>query len=229
MIMLLKKDLTTKYPQIQEGLMVRCQDGEKLGKISAMNEDSFTVQKGFFFPKDFMFRYDDIADYKDDELIVGTCGPDLQEWKSDRYSGWSQVEDVNAGKVRAEPREGAAMKLYEEKLEAEKVYKEAGRARIRKIVHTELKNFTVPVMHEELRVERTPGGQEAATPEAGAFEEKTVDIPVMKEEVTVSKKPVVKETVHVSKEKIAEERKVSGEVHSEEAKIEGEEQKRKAG
>jgi len=259
--MLLKTNCLDKYPNLTEGTSVRSQDGEKLGKISAMNEDSFTVQKGFFFPKDFMFRYDDIEDFREGELVVNRSHQELSEWKDTSHPGWTQVSDINEGKLQATPRpefkdryaervneeklqatpapelkdryaergnEDIRVPVVEEELNAQKTVRQAGEIHLRKVVHTELKHFTVPVMKEEIRIEHVPVTERLAT-EAGAlkseaaFQEKTINVPVMEEEVTVIKRPVVKEEVRVHKERTFEQRDVSGEIKKEEVQVEGQE------
>jgi uncharacterized protein (TIGR02271 family) len=114
--------------------------------------------------------------------------------------------------------------IVEEELRADKTRHKTGEVKIRKVVHTELRYLTVPVTKEEVRIERTAvtGKATEVADVGGAFQAKTVTIPVMEEEVTVSKRPVVKEEVHVFKERHTEDRKVQGEVRKEDIEIEGE-------
>lgn len=236
--MLTRSDFSSKYPGIEEGVVARSSDGEKIGKVSAMNDDSFTVQKGFFFPEDFMFRYEDVQDFRDGELILSTHQKDLADWREPSYSGWSQVRDINTGGLNATPRaeyqdryshwgkDNVSVPVMEEELQAQKTLRQAGEVKLRKIVHTELKHFTIPVMREEVRVERVPASESTATTgtlqDAGAFKEKTVSVPVMEEEVTITKRPVLKEEVRLTKERIEESQDVSGEVRKEKVEVEGE-------
>jgi uncharacterized protein (TIGR02271 family) len=106
--------------------------------------------------------------------------------------------------------------------------------RIRKIVHSELKHFIIPVTKEEVRVERVPVSESSAlgsTPQdIGNFEEKVVNIPVTEEEVTISKRPVVREEVRVTKERQTEQRDITEEVRKEDVEIQEEgTAKKKAG
>jgi uncharacterized protein (TIGR02271 family) len=236
----------TRFPAMTEGQTVYSKNGERLGKITQMGDDVIRIEKGIFFPKDFTCRYDDISDVRDDNVYLNLDASELSEWKEESYAGWNYTEGLNTGSYRAEPRtefkdrypdwstKDLKVPVAEEELEAQKTAREAGSVRLHKIVHTELKHFTVPVMREEVRIDRTPvSDQEAAAKSTApdAFSEKTIDVPVMEEEVTVTKRPVVKEEVHVSKERITEERDVSGEVRKEEVRVEGEDKlkKRKAG
>jgi len=233
-----------KYPGVREGMIARSLDGEKLGKVVSMGDDHFTIEKGIFFPKNFTFRYDDIQEFRDGELILSRSQGDFTEWRDESYPGWSQVDELNTGRLNALPKEEfrdrysdfgrsseeTRVSVMEEDLEARKTMKQAGEIKIRKIVHTELKHFTIPVMKEEVRVERVPAsgaraeagvGSSLATGEA-AFKEKTVTVPIMEEDVTITKTPRVKEEVRVTKERHEEQRDVSGEVRKEEIEIEGE-------
>lgn len=236
--MLLKNDFARKYPAVAEGTVVRCRDGEKLGKISAMDEDSFVVQKGLFFPKDFIFRYEDIQDYRDGEITVNAHHTDLEDWRDESYAGWSHVDDINVGRLSPEPRpefrdryadrgteresstDQVRIPVVEEELEAQKTMRQAGQVRLRKVVHTELRHFTVPVTREQVTIDRVPASEATSSIDnADTFKEKTIAVPIMEEDVTVTKRPVVKEEVRVQKTREEEQREVSGEVRKEEVEI----------
>jgi len=235
----------SRYPSIGEGKTVYSRNGERLGKIVSLSEDFIQIEKGLFFPKDFAFRYEDISDVRDDGIYLSLDANELSEWKEGSYAGWNYTEGLNTGSYQAEPlseykdrypdwsNKEVKVPIAEEELEAQKTSRQAGSVRLRKIVHTELRHFTVPVMREEVRIERTPvtEGEAAKAQSPDAFTEKTIDVPIMEEEVTVTKRPVVKEEVHVSKERTTEERDISGEVRKEEVRVEGEDElkKRKAG
>jgi uncharacterized protein (TIGR02271 family) len=55
---------------IKEGMIVRSLDGEKLGKVFAIGEDSFQIEKGLFFPKDYLVRYAEVSDIRAGEIIL---------------------------------------------------------------------------------------------------------------------------------------------------------------
>ena len=103
--MLTKTNFIEKYPDVREGVTVIGRDGEELGRAVGFDENSFTVQKGRFFPKDFTLRYDDIHEYKDGNIYLTHGTAELDEWKSDSYKGWNEVEAVNLGKVEPSPAE----------------------------------------------------------------------------------------------------------------------------
>jgi hypothetical protein len=55
---------------VREGMTVRSVDGEKLGKVFAVNEDGFLIEKGLFFPKDYVCRYPEISRLEDGDIIL---------------------------------------------------------------------------------------------------------------------------------------------------------------
>jgi len=109
------------------------------------------------------------------------------------------------------------IRLHEEHLRADKETVNAGEVNVRKEVHTEHQQITVPVEHEEVVVERRPATGRAAS---GEMKSEEIRIPVKEERVKVTKEPVVKEEVVVGKRKTRETRTVGGDVRKEDVKVE---------
>jgi len=129
-------------------------------------------------------------------------------------AGWTAVRADRAntlaeGGFRDEG--GRVIQLSEEHLRARKEV-ETGEVDVRKEVHTEQRQITVPVEREEVVIERRPAGGKAA----GDMRAEQIRIPVKEERVKVTKEPVVREEVTVGKRKVRESRTVSGEVCKEE-------------
>ncbi|WP_164017421.1 YsnF/AvaK domain-containing protein [Pyxidicoccus trucidator] len=55
---------------VREGMVVRSIDGEKLGKVFAVGDGEFHIEKGLFFPKDYLVRYTEISDIRAGEIIL---------------------------------------------------------------------------------------------------------------------------------------------------------------
>jgi uncharacterized protein (TIGR02271 family) len=55
---------------VREGMVVRSIDGEKLGKVFAIGDGEFHIEKGLFFPKDYLVRYSEISDIRAGEIIL---------------------------------------------------------------------------------------------------------------------------------------------------------------
>ena len=110
------------------------------------------------------------------------------------------------------------MELREEQLDVDTHKVQAGEVRVRKEVTTEQREIEVPVTREEVVIERHPvSGREATGRDIGEDE---VRIPLMEEEVDVTKRAVVREEISVGKRPVEETKKVSGTVRREEARVE---------
>ena len=113
------------------------------------------------------------------------------------------------------------VQVREEELQARKQPVETGAARVRKEVVTEHRTMEVPVQREEVVIERqAPIGEPTAASDIGPGEE--IRVPVREEQVSVEKKPVVKEEVTVGKRTVQDTERVAGEVRKEEVRVERE-------
>ena len=133
--------------------------------------------------------------------------------------GWDAVRSDRAntlaeGGFRGD--NGQVIRLHEEHLRANKHMEDVGEVKVRKEVHTEHEQITVPVEREEVVVERRPASG-AAT---GDMKTQEIRIPVKEERVNVTKEPVVTEEVTVAKRKVREPRTVTGEVRKEDVTVE---------
>ncbi|MFI5272350.1 MAG: DUF2382 domain-containing protein [Ktedonobacterales bacterium] len=103
----------------------------------------------------------------------------------------------------------------EERLAIEK--RQAARAaHVRTEVQTEQRSISVPIAHDELRVERVAvSGAEAAAIGPDAFTEKDIEMPLMGEQVELEKHAHVAEEVVLRKQSVTQERTFSGTVRRE--------------
>jgi len=134
-------------------------------------------------------------------------------------AGWDAVRADRANIVtegRFQTEDGRVLQLHEERLHADKETVNTGDVRVRKEVHTEQRQITVPVEHEEVVIERRP----ASGPASGDMRAEEIRIPTKEERVHVSKEQVVTEEVSVGKRKVRENKTVSGTVQKEEAVVE---------
>ncbi len=168
-------------------------------------------------------RYLVVVDTKDRENEARTI---LHRFSGFDRTGWNAVRADRAnllseGRFQAE--DGRTFQLKEERLRARKRPVKKGEVEVRKEVHTEHKQITVPVEREEVVIERRPVHGRATT---GDMKAEEIRIPVKEEEVHIEKTPVVKEEVTVGKRKVQDNRTVSGTVRREELVVENEGQAR---
>ena len=136
----------------------------------------------------------------------------------------SQTVADTGGYAPGETTAGDAMTRSEERLNVGKETVEAGRARLRKYVVTENVTRTVPVSHEEVRVEREPitdTNRDAAL-SGEPISEDEHEVTLRAEEPVVEKRTVPKERVRLDKDVHTEEREVSDTVRSERIDVDDE-------
>ena len=220
---------------VRNGMFVMGTQGERIGKVIRCNDETFVVEKGVFFPKDYELRYDHITDvtggtvrYALTDFLRGrtpeaskpaaatVAGPALVGAESAAASASTRRADTPAERDRDEIR----IPLLREEIGIEKVARESGHVRIHKSVITEEKRFSVPVTREEIVIEHVAIGRDATLTGDDAFVEDTVDVPLYEEEVRVSKHPVLEEEVVVRTVAHSVDREGSAMLRHEEAEIE---------
>ncbi|ASR38554.1 hypothetical protein BAY61_30145 [Prauserella marina] len=116
----------------------------------------------------------------------------------------------------------------EEQLKVGTEQVETGHVRLRKYVVTEEQQITVPVSHEEVRLEREPiTGAERET--SATIGEETYDVTLHAEKPVVRKETVAVERVRLGTEKITEEQTVTDSVRKERVEVEDDTKKPKHG
>jgi uncharacterized protein (TIGR02271 family) len=134
-----------------------------------------------------------------------------------RAPGSRQFPGLNRSEVILASEQVQELELLAESLHIDKERIAEGDLTIRKEAITETQVISVPVIREELVIERrSRNGSSQIDVLAGLRE---VRIPVSRERVIVRKEPVVSEIVKVSKRRISETRRVTSEVLHEELKV----------
>ncbi len=120
-------------------------------------------------------------------------------------------------------RDDEAMTRSEEELHVGTEKQETGRARLRKYVVTENVETTVPVSHEEVRVEREPitDANRGQASTGAEFSEEEHEVTLSEERPVVEKDTVPVERVRLDKETVTEEAHVDEEVRKEQVEAEG--------
>ena len=64
---------------VKEGMTVRSLDGEKLGEVLRCDDERFLIEKGLFFPVDYVARYDQIFSIREGEIVLEAKKAELRE------------------------------------------------------------------------------------------------------------------------------------------------------
>ncbi|HEX5730885.1 PRC and DUF2382 domain-containing protein [Microbacterium sp.] len=129
--------------------------------------------------------------------------------------------DATEGYDTSGPTTDDAMTLSEEQLHVGTERVETGRARLRKYVVTEQETVTVPVSHEEVRLEREPitdanVGDALAGPDISEEEHEVV---LTEERPVIAKETVPVERVRLGTETVTDTEQVNAEVRKEEIEL----------
>jgi uncharacterized protein (TIGR02271 family) len=116
-----------------------------------------------------------------------------------------------------------AMTRSEEELRVGTREREAGKVRLRKYVVTENVTKTVPVSHEEVRLEREPitDANVGAATDGPAISEEEHEVTLRAEEPVIEKTAVPKERVRLDKDVVQDETQVTEEVRKERIETDG--------
>jgi uncharacterized protein (TIGR02271 family) len=188
---------------VQEGMFVTSTRGDRIGKVIRCDAETFVVEKGALFPKDYQLRYDHITGVGSDGAITYL----LEDERLEKESGTMAPEEATmaapaaplAAAAESESDHEVRIPLLKEELDIEKYAYESGRVRIHKGVRVEERHFTVPVRREEVIVEHistkdwAPGSSLSAAEASTAFRDQDLDIPLYEEDIRVGKHPVVRE------------------------------------
>jgi uncharacterized protein (TIGR02271 family) len=136
---------------------------------------------------------------------------------------YAATDGEQVGHDTSGPTTDDAMTRSEEELTVGTRQREAGRARLRKYVVTEMVTKTVPVSHEEVRIEREPitDANRGDALDGPDISEEEHEVVLHEDEVVVGKQAVAKERVRMGTETVREDREVSEEVRKEQIETEG--------
>ncbi|MGH2534708.1 MAG: DUF2382 domain-containing protein [Thermomicrobiales bacterium] len=189
-------DRTTQQWNIPEGAEVFGAEGDKVGKIVAIQPTYVVVEKGFFFPSDYYIPQSAIANYDGENVYLSVTKDEAlnQQWSeapldyldtesTTAMTGGAYAAGTTAGAHdtgttnfdhRTEGRiehqdEGDTLRVpvHEEELVATKRPVEMGDVQIGKDVVEEERTIDVPVTEERVRVTRRTVDRDAETGQPG--------------------------------------------------------------
>lgn len=155
-----------------------------------------------------------------------TSGYETQQTTRTEHATEHTTERTHEGAVGHDtsgPTTDNAMTRSEERLNVGTRSEEVGRARLRKYVVTENATETVPVSHEEVRVEREPitDANMGDAVDGPAISEEEHEVTLRAERPVVEKEAVPVERVRLDKTTVQEQEQVSAELRKEEIEVDG--------
>ena len=114
-------------------------------------------------------------------------------------------------------RDSSRMTLSEEQLRVGKHVTESGAVDVHKTVRSQRMEKDVPVMHEEVEVERRPLSADSST--RATIREDEINVPLRSEEAFVEKRTVPREEVVIRKKLVAGEQHVEADLRHEQVDV----------
>ncbi len=207
-------------------------DDEKVGRILEVNPQFIVVERGGGFlssPEPFFIPRDQVASEDGDRwyLTVAKDQIDTIGWDERPADYTGQYGSTTEQSTSEQPSTGRdlggdsqTIQVHEEELQAQKTAREAGEVSVTKNVVEETKTIEVPVMREEVRVERHAATDSTSTADhPDAFSGESIRVPVMEEQVEVRKVPHAVEEIEISKVQTQDTQVVSDTVRKEQVDI----------
>jgi uncharacterized protein (TIGR02271 family) len=224
-------------------------DGERIGKVADVYESTDgggptfgTVHTGLFGTSASFFPLGE-AELRDDDVVIPfskdvvkdaprvendeeLTAPEeerLYEYYAGRTGGATRSSAATVGHDTSGPETDTAMTRSEEQLRVGTERVETGRARLRKHVVSETETRTVPVSHEEVRVEREPitDGNIGQATDGPAISEEEHEVVLEAEKPLVQKEAVPVERVRLDKEAVSDTQTVTDDVRKERIELDG--------
>jgi uncharacterized protein (TIGR02271 family) len=197
---------------------VRTLDNQGMGKVIAVPNDEDTIivssQSGgeqYKIPRSF------ISGFNGAEVLLNQTAYKIMSssYKVDNASAYeARPSDIITGEHQQEQEE-TTVPLIEERLNVSKTTSTSTYTLTKEPI-AEKKTLDVSVTHEELVVEKRPPKDSSSPSAQGPVKSKTeIKVLLNREEVEVTKKPLVKEEIVVKKKPVTETRTVSDTVTSE--------------
>lgn len=153
------------------------------------------------------------------EYTAKQCEAEINKGKIILLVDTNGAYDNSSYQTYEESQAPRAVRLREEQLEVIKERVQVGELQVHKEIVEEQRTVHVPLLREEVYVERRPvlDGKVDGSP---FTEDEMIRIPIIEERLEVTKTPVIVEEVIVGKRKIQETKQVQDTIKKEEARIE---------
>jgi uncharacterized protein (TIGR02271 family) len=135
----------------------------------------------------------------DDGREVRVASDLLRHQRDDRY--YLDIDQADLYQAESHDAEQRVVPVVEERLNVERRAVETGRVRITKSVHEREEMVDLPLVREEVHVERVPINRYVDAPVAVRHDGDTMIVPLVEEVLVVEKRLVLREEIHITKQR----------------------------
>jgi len=151
-------------------------------------------------------------------LVTNDQGKTDHLYRRDLAADSYSPADVSNSKNDYYTKEEKIMPIREEELNINRENVQTGEVQVNKEVVMEEKQMDVPVSHDEVYIERRPA-DDSSSEASPVSDSETIRVPIVEEQIEVTKKPVVTEEIVVGKRTVEENEHISETVRKEEAHL----------
>jgi len=206
--------------QVRPGMDVFDVNDEKIGTVAETDEGYLRVPSGLLgMGGELAIPLTLIHDVAGEAIHLSVTKEQVEELGPQEPTETDGDFTDTTGEQTTAAASPATLQLREEQLTARAQSVETGRVQIGTAVVSEQQTLQVPVMHEEVTIERRPVDRRASDRPIEETNE-IIEMPVHEEHVTLDKRTVVYEEVGLEKRQVHETQSVSGTVRREEAVVE---------
>lgn len=195
-------------------------NNSKVGEVSdrGLQRNALIVHKGLIFTKELYVPLSAIRGRNADGIYLNVAKDEINSQNWDQPP--ADTTGAMSGSMTNAMATGAAttanskdavndvnVPLRQEELVAEKQRQQIGDVHLHRDVTQERQTIQTPVTHEEVTIERRPGSDNMPGDEP--FTDRDTDIPVMGEQLSVAKETHTAEEVHLRKNRVTEQQRVS--------------------
>jgi uncharacterized protein (TIGR02271 family) len=205
--------------------------GERLGKVIRCNDDTFVVEKGVFFPKDYELRYNHISDVKDSTIVYSLSDfLEREELSTERTATERAATERTAtaarGPVASASGQAASMTTAATAGAAAASATATERATERAAERAPQRaadasgEIRIPLMKEEIGVERVASEVgHVRIHKTVRTEEKHFTVPVTREDVTIERVAVSRDATPAMGEATFKEETIDLPLHEEQVRV----------
>jgi len=182
---------------IREGATVYDANGDKLGKVHAVEADRFVVEKGFFFPTDYLVPNSVVSSATADDIYLSVT----KDQAVDRGDSWATADTTTVGQTTSTPLSTAPTGDV--------------------AFSGTIKSADAGSRGTDRSTTGTVGGgyDATGTDTAATTRGDVLRVPIHEEELTATTRPVEQGQVRVTKDVVAEERTLDVPVTEERARV----------
>jgi len=202
---------------VHDGMSVTSTKGDRLGKVISRSIDTFVVEKGVFFPKDYELRYDHITDLGNGGITYSLSDIESRLGLTEPVRAAAATTSASAPATTAR---AASAGRSEPLASTRSEPLGTGRGQASREATTNREELRIPLMEEEIGIEKVPRETgHVRIHKTIKTEEKHFSVPVMREDVVIERVAASSDEPTLPSEATFKEQVLDVALHEEDVKV----------